>query len=72
MSLGIQLQSVSFALPASFLNVSFSANYLLHSAIISDHLLFQLLPYAVFKVLWWAQVDSNHRPRAYQARALTS
>ena len=21
---------------------------------------------------WWAQVDSNHRPRAYQARALTS
>ena len=25
-----------------------------------------------FKVAWlWAQVDSNHRPRAYQARALT-
>ena len=23
------------------------------------------------KGLWWAQVDSNHRPRAYQARALT-
>ena len=23
-------------------------------------------------VAWWAQVDSNHRPRAYQARALTS
>ena len=21
---------------------------------------------------WWAQVDSNHRPRAYQARALTT
>jgi hypothetical protein len=21
---------------------------------------------------WWAQVDSNHRPRAYQARALTA
>ena len=21
---------------------------------------------------WWAQVDSNHRPRAYQARALTN
>ena len=21
--------------------------------------------------LWWAQMDSNHRPRAYQARALT-
>ena len=25
--------------------------------------------YALF---WWAQVDSNHRPRAYQARALTT
>ena len=24
------------------------------------------------KSKWWAQVDSNHRPRAYQARALTS
>ena len=24
------------------------------------------------KQTWWAQVDSNHRPRAYQARALTS
>ena len=23
-------------------------------------------------VRWWAQVDSNHRPRAYQARALTT
>ena len=22
-------------------------------------------------ICWWAQVDSNHRPRAYQARALT-
>ena len=21
---------------------------------------------------WWAQMDSNHRPRAYQARALTN
>ena len=24
------------------------------------------------KVLWWAQMDSNHRPHAYQACALTS
>ena len=24
------------------------------------------------KISWWAQVDSNHRPRAYQARALTT
>ena len=22
--------------------------------------------------MWWAQMDSNHRPRAYQARALTA
>ena len=28
-----------------------------------------LLSHAPFG--WWAQVDSNHRPRAYQARALT-
>ena len=25
-----------------------------------------------FPQAWWAQVDSNHRPRAYQARALTT
>ena len=23
------------------------------------------------RAAWWAQVESNHRPRAYQARALT-
>jgi len=23
-------------------------------------------------VFWWAMVDSNHRPRSYQDRALTS
>ena len=34
-------------------------------------LLFNIL-YSVFKDHWWAQVDSNHRPRAYQARALTT
>ena len=27
--------------------------------------------YAVFKVRWWAQMESNHRPHAYQACALT-
>ena len=25
-----------------------------------------------FSSTWWAQMDSNHRPRAYQARALTT
>ena len=29
---------------------------------------------SLWRLIWssWAQVDSNHRPRAYQARALTS
>ena len=27
---------------------------------------------STFFIDWWAQVDSNHRPRAYQARALTT
>ena len=34
-------------------------------------ILLALLHYAVFKVQWWAQVDSNYRPHAYQACALT-
>ena len=25
-----------------------------------------------FRRIWWAQVDSNHRPHAYQACALTT
>ena len=25
----------------------------------------------LFRLVWWAQVDSNHRPPAYQADALT-
>ena len=35
----------------------------------------KIIPYlliSVFKVLWWAQMDSNHRPHAYQACALTT
>ena len=31
---------------------------------------FSQVQYSLLK--WWAQVDSNHRPRAYQARALTN
>ncbi len=31
----------------------------------------ELRPHRV-TVLWWAMVDSNHRPRSYQDRALTS
>ena len=29
-----------------------------------------LVPASPFRGIWWAQVGSNHRPRAYQARAL--
>ena len=37
-------------------------------------LTYALLPRALAAATcrWWAQVDSNHRPRAYQARALTT
>ena len=27
---------------------------------------------SIMRVKWWAQMDLNHRPRAYQARALTN
>ena len=33
---------------------------------------FSMNTYTTFFSRWWAQVDSNHRPRAYQARALTT
>ena len=49
--------------------------------LISFRFSFRFLYYSVFNVLWcaalsgqnawWAQVDSNHRPHAYQACALT-
>ena len=35
-------------------------------------LCFLVIVFCVFKLYWWAQVDSNHRPHAYQACALTS
>ena len=44
---------------------------------LESHSAFQLMcssPFRHRSLLrsWWAQVDSNHRPRAYQARALTN
>ena len=48
-----------------FLNYLFVLLYLLYS-VFNEHLL------ANHQVCWWAQMDSNHRPRAYQARALTT
>ncbi len=30
------------------------------------------VPFAPIRRKWWAQMDLNHRPRAYQARALTN
>ncbi len=47
-------------------------HYLLRFFLMSFSPRIYYLLYAVVKVLWWAQVDSNHRPRAYQARALTN
>ena len=35
-------------------------------------LILPLFSKAAFTPLWWAQVDSNHRPHAYQACALTT
>ena len=38
-------------------------------------LFFLLLTFSFFskkKSKWWAQMDSNHRPHAYQACALTT
>ena len=44
---------------------------------LESHSAFRLMCFSRFRRRslsrsWWAQVDSNHRPRAYQARALTN
>ena len=39
--------------------------------LLAKQVLFQL-SYTPMKVLWWAQVDSNHRPHDYQSCALAS
>ena len=53
---------------SSYLFVSYSSN-ILYSVFNERIYLYNnfYIPYRS----WWAQVDSNHRPRAYQARALT-
>ena len=35
------------------------------------YILFKVLLLHLFNVVWWAQMESNHRPHAYQACALT-
>ena len=50
-----------------FLNIQLSVSFLFLYSVFNEHLSLLL-----FCSNWWAQVDSNHRPRAYQARALTS
>ena len=66
---------------SSYLFVSYSSFFIRFSMNIFDHVFFSpsrmlfalALPImAADTVGWWAQVDSNHRPRAYQARALTT
>ena len=50
-----------------------SKNFLPFSHLLSSLFSFQgALKRAHLLVLWWAQVDSNHRPHAYQACALTT
>ena len=40
------------------------------SGVRSNHLSYA--PIYLFERIWWAQMDSNHRPHAYQACALTT
>ena len=52
-----------------FVFVLLSVRFLLFNilySVFNEHLWLSYLK------VWWAQVDSNHRPRAYQARALTT
>ena len=56
-----------FILKTVFLNYLFVLLYLLYS-VFNEHL--HAKHFCVF--CWWAQMDSNHRPRAYQARALAT
>ena len=48
--------------------VLLSVRFLLFNTLFGFQWTYPLLPFGN----WWAQVDSNHRPRAYQARALTT
>ena len=45
---------------------------LVHFALVSDFRIMLSLGFRLLSKSWLAQVDSNHRPRAYQARALTT
>ena len=70
----------SFLSLSSYLFVSYSSIYFIRFSMNTYSLRFiffwrvkseELIDDFLLKV-WWAQVDSNHRPRAYQARALTT
>ena len=50
----------SFQVAFLFLRTDISNQSLDYSYLYSD------------KIMWWAQMDSNHRPHAYQACALTT
>ena len=61
----INFTTFSLERPIFFFNC-FSLNYLfVFYSVFNDHSRNAFVP-------WLAQVDSNHRPRAYQARALTN
>ena len=44
----------------------------LYSSIFFSFIRFSMIKFCQLLLAWLAQVDSNHRPRAYQARALTT
>ena len=51
---------------------SLSPLYSAYTAFLRSVVFSNFLTPATLRVAWWAQVDSNHRPHAYQACALTT
>ena len=57
----------------TFLHKTFLNFQRTKSVILLHHFFHRLLtPDSADHAKWWAQMDLNHRPRAYQARALTN
>ena len=51
-------------------SISFAHFFILTKVRTAEKTLFS--PLESLRLSWWAQMDSNHRPRAYQARALAT
>ena len=77
LTLGLkQCSNIYIFLKTVFLNYLFVLLYFLLYSVFNEHLLFEEKLYfsslESLRLSWWAQMDSNHRPRAYQARALAT